>query len=58
MFKGKNRILIVAISLIIGCALGMLIGSFLNEQAWGIIIGSAIGSIIGIIIYANSKKRD
>ena len=56
LFQEKNKVLLVAISIIVGSAIGLLVGVLLNQVAYGIILGAALGTIVGAIIYSNKRN--
>jgi len=56
MFKGKNKVLVVAISIIAGFVIGLLLGLLLNQEVWCSIIGAIAGVVIGSIVYTNIDK--
>lgn len=51
MFKGKNRVLIVAFFIIAGAALGLIVGIIIDQLIWSLLIGSGIGVITGSMSY-------
>lgn len=55
MFKEKNKILMIAIFIIGGCALGTLIGLTLHQEIWGGIIGAIFGVRLASILFRNNK---